>query len=256
MDGRQLNAAVRRFDRFCEDYSVRNGLQRAIARELVSKIDFYPRDFCVQKILDLGAGEGAVFRQIAQNSGQIFGGGCRLNYGQFFALDLSPSMLNMHPSSDKIVKICADFNSESDMAKLAQFAPIDLVISSCALQWAHNLDFALGTISKLAKHAAFALFTDGTFAALREFSGRGTTLLPIDEVKETLSKFYDAKIYTKNFRVDFRDHRELFSYIRKSGIGGGEKTLTIAETKKLINSYPYNYLTYETLFATAKSKSL
>lgn len=43
----------------------------------------------------------------------------------------------------------------------------------------------------------------------------------------------------------------MFDYIKKSGVSGGEKRLTISQTKKLIKEYHLDYLEFEVLFVIA-----
>ena len=47
----------------------------------------------------------------------------------------------------------------------------------------------------------------------------------------------------------------MFRYIKKSGVSSGEKKLSYAETKQLMETYPLDHLEFEVLFVEAENKS-
>ncbi|MDR1912008.1 MAG: methyltransferase [Helicobacteraceae bacterium] len=227
-----MEAAARRFDRFSKHYAARNHLQRAIAQELISAVKTSPK-----RIIDVGAGDGAIYRQISWE------------IDRFAALDAAPSMLSLHPSDARIHKTLIDFNDPFALSALAALAPFDLIASSCALQWALDLDATLKAIAPFGSRVAFALFTDGALSLLRDLSGSKTPLLPISEAQEIISRYFKARFWSKNYRLEFASKREMFSYIQKSAISGGSARLSAVEARRLIANYPNAYLDYETLFA-------
>jgi malonyl-CoA O-methyltransferase len=207
-------------------------MQKAIAKELMSAVDYAPK-----RVLDLGCGEGAIWRQISWN------------VDLFVAVDAAASMIKLHPSGDNVRKEPIDFNDAIALARLAVFSPFDLIASSCSLQWADDLGKTLEAIAPFGGKIAFALFTDKTLETLRDLSGAQTPLLSYQAASEIISRYFDARFWRKSYLLEFVSKREMFSYIRKSGIGGGKAKLSVAETKRLIANYPNAKLEYETLFA-------
>ena len=164
-------------------------------------------------------------------------------------------MLEIHPSSKKIKKICADFNKFQTFENLS-FSPGNLILSSSALQWSEDLDFTLSEISKKAPHAYFAIFTSNTFKTLHETAQITSPIYSEAVLKETIGKYYRAVFEVKKYKLHFQSVREMFNYIKKSGVSGGEKQLTYKQTKQLMKSYPLDYLEFEVLFVKAASLAL
>jgi malonyl-CoA O-methyltransferase len=260
-----------RFERFAAGYKARNFIQRRIASELIAELNSInlaaaetcraelngklpKREFCFWeklKVLDLGSGDGAVYSAIADLNPTDPDASAR-EVKEFFALDFSKSLLQLHPSGEKIRKIRADFNDPDAIAALRNYAPFDLVISSCSLQWAGDLANLLAAIAKLTDKIALAILTDRTLAVLRELSKSPKQMPSAEFLRSAIAQnFPKAKFQTRSYRAEFADTKELFKYIRESGVGGGEKRLNFAETKRLIAEFPHKYLDYEALFAIA-----
>ena len=72
-------------------------------------------------------------------------------------------------------------------------------------------------------------------------------------MRSTIEKYYRATFELKKYKLHFESVREMFNYIKKSGVSGGEKQLTYKQTKQLMKSYPLDYLEFEVLFVKATS---
>jgi malonyl-CoA O-methyltransferase len=207
-------------------------MQKTIAKELISAVNYAPK-----RIADIGCGDGAIYRQISWS------------VDLFAAIDAAEAMIKLHPSGDCVRKALVDFNDVRALEKLAAYAPFDLIASCCSLQWASDLDKTLKAIAPFGGKIAFALFTDKTLQTLRDLSGAQTPLLSEREARGIISRYFNARFWSKNYRLEFGSKREMFSYIRESGIGGGKTRLSVSETKRLMANYPNSRLEYETLFA-------
>ena len=75
-------------------------------------------------------------------------------------------------------------------------------------------------------------------------------------LRETIEKYYGAAFELKKYKLHFESVREMFNYIKKSGVSGGEKQLTYKQTKKLMKNYSLDYLEFEVLFVKAASLAL
>lgn len=59
---------------------------------------------------------------------------------------------------------------------------------------------------------------------------------------------------SKRIASFFEDNLSKFRYIKKSGVSGGKRRLSVAQTKALIQNYPLEYLEFEVLFVWGVSK--
>ena len=159
-------------------------------------------------------------------------------------------MLNIHPSDSKIKKVCADFNLSKtfDLFTLEQN---DIVISSSALQWSKDLDLTFSRLSKKASKVYFAIFTSSTFKTLHQVAEIKSPIYSEAELKEMISRYYSATFEIQNYSLHFDSVRDMFRYIKKSGVSGGEKKLSYKQMKDLMKVYPLDYLEFEVLFVKA-----
>ena len=144
-----MSNVIQEFSRFAHEYDSYNVIQAEVAKALVEQLP--PSHYAT--LIDIGCGSGEVYKNLEKHE---------LSFDHLLALDSSPEMLKIHPSSKKIKKICADFNKLQTFKNLS-VTPENLLLSSSALQWSKNLDFTLSEISKKSSYAYFAIFTSNTF---------------------------------------------------------------------------------------------
>ena len=237
-----MSNVIQEFSRFAHEYDTYNVIQAEVAKALVEQL---PSSHYTT-LIDIGCGSGEVYKNLEKN---------HISFEQLIALDSSPEMLEIHPSSKKIKKICADFNKLQTFENLS-FAPENLILSSSALQWSKDLDFTLSEISKRSSHAYFTIFTSNTFKTLHETAKITSPIYSEDVLKNTIEKYYRAAFELKKYKLHFKSVREMFNYIKKSGVSGGERQLTYKQTKQLMKNYPLDYLEFEVLFVKATSLAL
>jgi len=234
--------AVREFDRFAASYAKTNIIQRQVAEYLVSWIEEreYPR------ILDLGCGSGEVYRRLRAKG---------IGFDEFWGVDLSEEMLRKHPKDRRIHCRLGDFSDASLLDELAS-QTWDLLLSSSALQWSSDLDRTLSGLSRIGAPAYFALFTAGTFRTLHRTAGLDSPILDFPHTFEALRRHYrPRKAERVKYRLHFDSTREIFAYIKKSGVSGGEARLSYRQTKRLMREYPVDYLEFELLFFSGSPKT-
>ncbi len=237
-----VSNVIQEFSRFAHEYDTYNVIQAEVAKSLVAQL---PSSYYTT-LIDIGCGSGEVYKNLEKNN--IF-------FDHFIALDSSQEMLEIHPSGKKIEKICADFNKFQTFEDLS-LAQKSLVLSSSALQWSKDLDLTLSEISKKSSHAYFAIFTSNTFKTLHQTAQITSPIYDEHMLRETIEKYYHAVFELKEYRLYFETVREMFNYIKKSGVSGGEKQLTYKQTKQLMKKYPLEYLEFEVLFVKAASLAL
>jgi malonyl-CoA O-methyltransferase len=234
-----MSNVIQEFSRFAHEYDAYNVIQAEVAKLLVEQLS----SSHYATIIDIGCGSGEVYKNLEKRN---------VAFDHLMVLDSSREMLELHPSSKKIEKRCADFNKLQTFEDLS--LPLkSLVLSSSALQWSKDLDFTLSEISKRSPHAYFAIFTSNTFKTLHETAKITSPIYSTAVLRETIEKYYHAEFELKEYRLYFETVREMFNYIKKSGVSGGEKQLTYKQTKQLMKRYPLDYLEFEVLFVKASS---
>ena len=218
------------FSKHALDYNSYNVIQNKIIEKLLSSIKEKP-----QNILDLGCGNGSLCKAIDWG------------YTHFTGVDFAPGMLELHPKSAKIECIYGDFNDKTLFENLTTYR-YDYIFSASALQWAEDLDMVFQNIKKLNAPIALAIFTANTFKTLNETASINSLLRSADEVNELKKKYFDAEFEIINYKLEFESTRDIFRYIKKSGVSGSRKILNYKESKKLLREYPLNYLEFEVAF--------
>ncbi|HFQ61900.1 MAG TPA: methyltransferase [Epsilonproteobacteria bacterium] len=235
--------AVKQFARFAHQYNAYNVIQAEVAKRLVAKLPAGK----YKCIVDLGCGSGEVYKNIEKN---------KINFDTFIALDSSSEMLGLHPVDPMIKKITADFNRIETFKCLDVVKDETLLLSSSALQWSKSLDFVFKELSKKSVKVYFAIFTANTFKTLHQTAQIQSPIYSEETLKKSIKKYYDADFELQAYRLEFQTVRDMFHYIKRSGVSGGEKQLSYRQIKQLMNEYPLSYLEFEVLFVEATPLTL
>ena len=235
-----MSNIIEEFSRFAHQYDKYNIIQGQVAKKLIANLPLTN----YRSILDLGCGSGEVFKNIEKQ---------HISFNSFTALDSTQNMLNIHPQTEKVTKICVDFN-DTNFLKALPKDEYDLVLSSSAIQWSQDLNFTLNAISFLSKTAYFSIFTSGTFKTLHKTANVKSPIYSEKELKKNILQHYtNVKFELHTYTLSFNSVRDMFSYIKKSGVSSGEKKLSYQQMKRLMESYPLDYLEFEVLFVEAKN---
>ncbi|MDO8454476.1 MAG: methyltransferase domain-containing protein [Sulfurimonas sp.] len=226
------------FSRYATLYGSNNIIQNKVVKKLLQKVTYKP-----QYILDLGCGSGALCKSI------------EWNYQYFCGVDFSLAMLELHPKLDNIGSIYGDFNDETTFQTLLK-KRFDAILSASALQWAENLENVFKNIKLFNAPVALAIFTSNTFKTLNETALLKPLLRTVNEVYELQKKYFDADFEIVDYKLEFESTREMFKYIKQSGVSGSRKVLNYKQMKQLMNEYPINYLEFEVVFITSKALQL
>lgn len=236
-----MSKITKEFSRFAHHYDQYNMIQLAVAKRLVGKLSHNSYG----SVLDIGSGSGQILKSFeAQN----------ISYESFTALDASSEMLTLHPKSNAINTVCADFNTKTFLTSLERTS-YDLIISSSALQWSRDLECTLKQIASHSDRLVASVFTSGTFKTLHEVAGITSPIYDTQVLQEVFSKIYNNVTFEEHrYTLHFDATREMFRYIKKSGVSSGEKKLSVKETKRLMRDYPLGYLEFEVLFIEARNE--
>jgi len=234
-----MTRVAQEFSRFAAAYSRHNIIQTEVAQKLISML---PQKH-YGMILDLGCGRGEVYRNLKEHG---------IDFEHLTALDISAEMLRLHPSGENLTMVQGDFN-QPDILKALPTPHYDLLISSSALQWSSDLDVTLPLLSSLSDSFYFAIFTAGTFRSLHNCADITSPIYSKTTLKEKIGKYFDATYETIRYKLHFDTVYKMLRYIKESGTSGGERRLSYAQTKQLLDTYPYDYLEFEVLFVSSKS---
>jgi len=219
------------FSKYAAHYGEYNVIQNQVAQKLLTFVTTKPK-----KVLDLGCGSGALIKKIDWDM------------EHFVGVDFAPGMLELHPKAKHVECIYGNFNDAALFEHL-RTSVFDYILSASALQWAEDLDALCKNILTLNAPVALAIFTANTFKTLNTTAGLEPLLRSRKEIKRLQKEYFeDAKFEVVEYKLEFESVRDMFRYIKKSGVSGSRKLLSYKETKKLMEMYPLNYLEFEVAF--------
>ncbi|MCD4667202.1 MAG: methyltransferase domain-containing protein [Sulfurimonas sp.] len=222
------------FSKYASHYGSYNIIQESVVKKLLLDLKYKPK-----KILDLGCGSGSLCRAIDWE------------YESFTGVDFAHGMLELHPKAENIESVYGDFNDKRLFENLQTYQ-YDYIFSASALQWAENLEDIFKSIKLLNIPFSFAIFTSGTFETLNKTASLEPLLKSSQTIKNLVNQYFDAKFEVVKYSLEFESTREMFRYIKKSGVSGSRNLLSYKQTKKLMKEYPLNYLEFEVAFITSR----
>ena len=221
------------FSKYATHYGSYSIIQNQVVTKLLKSVQGKPK-----RILDLGCGSGAVIGRVDWE------------FEHFVGVDFAPGMLELHPKAKKIECIYGNFNDTMLFEQLKTYT-FDYTISASALQWADDLEQVFQNIKELNTPVALAIFTSGTFKTINKTAGLEPLLRSRKELKRLQEAYFgDAKFEVVEYQLAFESVRDMFRYIKKSGVSGSRKLLSYKDTKRLMQEYPLNYLEFEVAFIT------
>lgn len=224
------------FSKYAREYQNHNIIQQIVAKSLVRELTFQPK-----RILELGCGSGQVFSHISWE----------IDF--YKAIDFSVSMCELHPKASNIEVKCFDFDTQEFLNEIKNDS-YDIVLSSSALQWSKDLSKIIKHLSYVTNEINAVLFTSNTFKTIQKITKTKSPILDESSIKEAFSKYFECEFETIMYKLEFDDKKELFDYIKKSGVSGGNTSLDFKEAKKLYKEYNLNYLEFEVIFVKTISK--
>jgi malonyl-CoA O-methyltransferase len=217
------------FCKYATKYNSYNIIQQIVSKALIRDIKSKPK-----RILELGCGSGQVFKYI------------NWDFEYYKAIDISQEMCKLHPKTNNVELFCFDFDSE-DFFKNISKERYDMVLSSSALQWSKNIENLVYHLSCVTENINVALFTSNTFKTIQNITKEPSPILSQDKIKQVFSKYFDCKFEILNYKLEFTNKKEMFKYIKNSGVNSKAK-LSFKKAKKLYLNYKLNYLEFEVIF--------
>jgi malonyl-CoA O-methyltransferase len=224
------------FSKYANQYKNHNIIQQIVAKSLIRELKSQPK-----RVLELGCGSGQVYNHISW----------KLDF--YKAIDFSASMCELHPKGKNIEVKCFDFDTQEFLDEIKD-NHYDLVLSSSALQWSKDLSKIIKHLSLITKEINAVLFTSNTFKTIQDITNAKSPILDEVLIKEAFSKYFECEFETIMYKLEFDNKKDLFDYIKKSGVSGANPSLEFKNAKKLYKEYNLNYLEFEVIFVKTISK--
>ncbi|WP_320035476.1 methyltransferase [Halarcobacter sp.] len=224
------------FSQYANDYNNFNIIQQIAAKALVRDIKNNPKN-----ILEVGCGSGQIFKYI------------NWKFDSYTAIDFSKSMCELHPKQDNLEVFCYDFDSQ-EFFDFLDGKKFDNIVSSSAMQWSKNLSKLVKKLSDTTEKIDAVLFTSNTFKTIQQITNQKSPILSLEEIKNSFSKYFECEFEVFTYNLEFDNKKDLFDYIKKSGVSGGSESLDFKSAKKLYKEYTLNYLEFEVIFVKTISK--
>lgn len=217
-----------KFTKYAKDYDNNNIIQRIVSKAIVREIKNKPKN-----ILELGCGSGQIFREI------------NWEFDNYLAIDFSEKMCELHPKKKNLTVKNFNFDSEEFFNEI-QNKYFDLIISSSALQWSKNLPNLLKNLASKTKQFSAVLFTSNTFKEIYRITKQPKSILSLNDIQDAFMP-YNSTFEIFEYKLYFENKKELFDYIKNSGVSG-ENKLNFKEAKHLYKNYGLEYLEFEVVF--------
>ncbi len=224
------------FSKHANQYNNFNIIQQIAAKALVRDIKSSPKT-----ILELGCGSGQVFKYI------------NWDIDSYTAIDFASSMCKLHPRNENIYVECFDFDSKEFFSFL-DGKKFDIVLSASSMQWSKNLTKLIEKLSLTTNEINAVLFTSNSFKTIQKLTNTNSPILSLEEIKKSFSTYFECEFEVHNYNLEFDNKKDLFDYIKKSGVSGGSSSLDFKTAKKLYKEYKLNYLEFEVIFVKTVSK--
>lgn len=223
------------FSKYANSYSSHNIIQQLVAKAIVRELKSKPKT-----ILELGCGSGQIYKYI------------NWSVNHYHAIDASASMCKLHPKGSNLIVESLNFDSDAFFEAI-KGNKYELVLSSSSLQWSSNLLKVIKALSFVTSEIHASLFTANTFKTIQKLTKKPSPILDENSIKKAFSTYFNCTFELLNYKLFFDNKKELFDYIKKSGVSSSS-SLSFKEAKKLYKEYPLNYLEFEVLFVKAKKR--
>ncbi|MCU7805483.1 MAG: class I SAM-dependent methyltransferase [Candidatus Thiodiazotropha sp. (ex Lucinoma borealis)] len=220
------------FSKYASDYQIYSIIQNIVSKKLVDGIESKPNI-----ILELGSGSGQVISNIDWA------------FEYYKAIDFSDEMCALHPKGVNIDVVCADFDDVHFMNSLKN-EQYDLVLSASALQWSIDLPRITRKLSTLSNQVEAALFTSDTFKTIQSITGIKSPILSLQHIKSGFEKNFICEFEIVDYFLEFDCKKNLFEYIKKSGVSGDGKRLPYRKAKELFCLYDKEYLEFQVVYVS------
>ncbi len=207
---------LKSFEKFAYTYGRYNIIQKRIIKKYLP--------FLKSKIIDLGCGSEGL---------------CKYKKFDFYlGIDSSENMLKLNPCNS----LKLDFNTKECFKEIKKY-DFEQIVSFSALQWAKDLDFVFNEIKNLKKDYLLAIFTSNTFKTFHKHLNINSPIHSKEKILNS-AKILTPKTEILNYKIEFDSPKQMFEYIKYSGVNAGVKA-NIKDIKNFLKDFPINFLEFE-----------
>jgi len=222
------------FSKYANKYDEYSIIQDKVAKKLLSMVKDEPK-----YILDLGCGSGRLSKDITWK------------YEKLLGIDFALGMIDIHPRAKNIECMYGDFNDSALFRDKLSKYNFDYILSASALQWSDDIEKTFKDIKSLNSSVALAIFTSNTFSTLYKTASLKPLLPTKEKVYELQKRYFNINFEIVEYKLKFNNVRDMFKYIKRSGVSGSRNILTFKQMKKLMDEYPLDYLEFEVVFVSS-----
>ena len=209
--------ALKSFEKFAYSYGKYNLIQKRVI------LRYLP--FLSSRVIDIGCGSEGL---------------CKYKKFEFYlGIDNSENMLSLNPCNT----IKLDFNTKKCFEVIKRY-DFNQIVSFSALQWADDLDFVFNEIKQLNKDFLLAIFTSNTFKTFHKHLNITSPIFSKEKILNASKILNPKKIEILNYKIEFSSPKEMFEYIKFSGVNA-KTTANIKDIKKFLKEFPINFLEFE-----------
>jgi len=198
---------AKRFAQAQQSYDGHAWVQQKICQNLSVLMDQYLEKQALSAVLDIGCGSGQLSHLIAE----------KIQVDEWFLNDLYPE-IKVHYSDFKQVNFLI-----GDIEKLSLDMPLDLVVSSSALQWVKEIDGVFSKVSrqlKLNHLLCFSTFGRQNLTEIRQLTGHGLDYLSELELKLSLEKNgFEILHFSESLEMmPFEHPKQILQHLKATGV--------------------------------------
>lgn len=217
-----------RFAQAHRSYNDHAVVQKLICQQLLKLICLYQDEIKLQNVLEIGCGSGQLSQFLLQN----------FDINQMILNDLYPEIEEYFENHNNVQFLIGDIET------LSLNMPLDLVVSSSALQWVDDIDVVLSKIFKGLKPDGlfcFSSFGLKNLLEIKQLTGQGLNYLQPSELKEYLEKNgFEILHLSESLELMHFDHpRLVLKHLKATGVTATASHFRWTKTK--LNEFYQNY---------------
>ncbi|ACF44982.1 malonyl-ACP O-methyltransferase BioC [Pelodictyon phaeoclathratiforme] len=248
-------------ERFCRtlgSYGSNAVVQKAMAGELAELICKQEPGFSFERVLEVGAGSGALMAELLH----------RRSVKAYYANDLvEESRISLQGVLDRFP--VGEFHFLAGDIETLELLPfsLDLVASNATLQWLDDLDRFFGKISDHLRPGgmlAFSTFGPSNMREIASIEGVGLSYHTLRELELLASRYFDLVVSREEkIPMEFSSPEAMLHHIRKTGVNGLlRRSWTKSRYLHFIEEYRRRFssengvsLTYHPLYCCLKKRA-
>lgn len=231
-----------RFAKAIQSYTQEAVVQKQICQHLMKLMQAHIQSHDLRSVFEIGCGSGNLTRLLAS----------QFKIEHLFLNDLYPEVRQHFQNVlfEKNIEWCIGDAEKIDFPK-----SLDLITSSSAFQWMHDLDLVLNQSQKALKdkgYLCFSTFGKQNLQEIKALTGQGLSYYTIEEIQEKLQQhnFEILHISEQCIYLHFEHPKTVLQHLKATGV-----TATASKhrwTKQSLQQFYEGYVQFSTSDVPAK----